>query len=85
MNSFKTLDWLEAAPRWFGRDTDDLGAAERKALSHAVLREALTEDPNHKQPPQPRAPRENGGESHRICEGYPLARGRAKSRTRDNL
>ena len=48
MNRFKNLDWMEAAPRWFGRGAADLGAAERKALQHAALREALTEDPNHK-------------------------------------
>ena len=48
MNRFKNLDWIEAAPRWFGRGAEQLGAAERKALQHAALREALTEDPNHK-------------------------------------
>ncbi|MDO9453603.1 MAG: DUF1003 domain-containing protein [Stagnimonas sp.] len=48
MNRFKPLDYLEAAPRWFGRATDALGAAERKALSRAAKHQALIEDPNHK-------------------------------------
>ena len=48
MNRFKPLDYLEAAPRWFGRGADALGAAERKALTRAAKRQALTEDPNSK-------------------------------------
>ncbi len=35
MTQPKPLDYLESAARWFGRGTDDLGSAERKALAHA--------------------------------------------------
>lgn len=48
MTQPKPLDYLESAARWFGRGTDDLGSAERKALAHAARRQALTEDPNRK-------------------------------------
>ncbi len=48
MNRFKPLDYLEAAPRWFGRAADALGASERKALRRAAAHQALTEDPNNK-------------------------------------
>ena len=58
---------------------DAPGAKQPAGTDHAA------EDPNHEQPPQPRAPRKNGGESHKLSEGYPLTRGRAKSRTGDNL
>jgi len=43
-----TLDYVRAATRWFGRQPDELGASERKALARAVQRRTLTEDPNRK-------------------------------------
>ena len=72
---------LERGDRWAAPiAADDAPRAKQPAgTEHAA------EDPNHEQPPQPRAPRKNGGESHRMSEGYPLARGRAKSRTGDTL
>lgn len=48
MNRFKPLDYLDAASRWFGRGTDALGSAERKALARAAKHQTLTEDPNRK-------------------------------------
>ncbi|PPE74913.1 hypothetical protein C3942_04345 [Solimonas fluminis] len=41
-----SLNYLDAAARWFGRSPDDLGEAERRALAHAARRQAATEDPN---------------------------------------
>jgi len=43
-----SLNYFEAAVRWFGRSTDDLGSAERKALEGAARQQAITEDPNRK-------------------------------------
>ncbi len=48
MTRFKSLDYSEAASRWFGRGADALGGAERKALAHAAKHRTLTRDPNHK-------------------------------------
>lgn len=48
MSKFKALNYLEAATRWFGRDSSDLDAAARKALARAERRQTLTEDPNRK-------------------------------------
>jgi uncharacterized membrane protein len=48
MNRSKPLNYLEAAARWFGRRTDDLDSATRKALDRAARRQTLTEDPNRK-------------------------------------
>ena len=48
MNRSKPLNYLEAAARWFGRKTDDLDSATRKALDRAARRQTLTEDPNRK-------------------------------------
>jgi uncharacterized membrane protein len=42
------LDYLHAAAKWFGRQPEELGASERKALALAVQRRALSEDPNRK-------------------------------------
>lgn len=46
MNRPVSLDYLHAATRWFGRNPDQLGASERKALEGAAQRRALIEDPN---------------------------------------
>jgi len=40
-----SLDYLQAAARWFGRQPDQLGASERKALQRAVERRTLIENP----------------------------------------
>ena len=40
-----TLDYLQAAARWFGRHPDQLGASEWKALQRAVERRTLIENP----------------------------------------
>jgi len=47
MNHPASLDYLHAATRWFGRNPDQLGASERRALEGAAARRALSEDPNH--------------------------------------
>jgi uncharacterized membrane protein len=46
MNHSASLDYLHAATRWFGRNHDQLGASERRALEGAAARRALSEDPN---------------------------------------
>ena len=46
MNRPISLDYLHAATRWFGRNPDQLGASERKALEGAAQRRALSENPN---------------------------------------
>jgi uncharacterized membrane protein len=46
MNHSASLDYLRAANRWFGRNPDQLGASERRALEGAAARRALSEDPN---------------------------------------
>jgi uncharacterized membrane protein len=43
-----TLDYVHAAAKWFGRQPDQLGASERKALERAVQRRTLIEDPNRR-------------------------------------
>lgn len=48
MNRNASLDYRQAATRWFGRGPDQLGASERKALERATERRALSEDPNLK-------------------------------------
>lgn len=48
MNRNASLDYRQAAIRWFGHSADQLGASERKALERAVQRRALSEDPNLK-------------------------------------
>ena len=48
MSSLTPLNYFEAAARWFGRGTDDLDGATRKALTRAARRQTLTEDPNRK-------------------------------------
>ena len=45
MNRPMSLDYLQAAARWFGRHPDQLGASERKALQRAVERRTLIENP----------------------------------------
>jgi len=42
------LDYLHAAAQWFGRQPDQLGASERKALERAAQRRTLIEDPNQR-------------------------------------
>jgi uncharacterized membrane protein len=42
------LDYVHAAAKWFGRHPDELGASERKALTLAVQRRTLIEDPSRK-------------------------------------
>ena len=42
------LNYLEAASRWFGRRSDDLGRSERRALARAAKRRAFDEDPNER-------------------------------------
>lgn len=48
MNRNVSLDYHQAAVRWFGHGPDQLGASERKALERAAQRRALSEDPNIK-------------------------------------
>jgi len=45
MNRPMSLEYLQAAARWFGRQPDQLGASERKALQRAVERRTLIENP----------------------------------------
>ena len=45
VNRPMSLDYLQAAARWFGRQPDQLGASERKALQRAVERRTLIENP----------------------------------------
>jgi uncharacterized membrane protein len=40
-----SLDYVNAAARWFGRHPDQLGPGERKALERALERRTLSEDP----------------------------------------
>jgi len=40
-----TLDYLQSAVRWFGRQPDQLGASERRALQRAIDRRTLSENP----------------------------------------
>jgi uncharacterized membrane protein len=40
-----SLDYHQAAIRWFGHSSDQLSASERKALESAAQRRALSEDP----------------------------------------
>jgi uncharacterized membrane protein len=40
-----SIDYLHSATQWFGRNPDQLGASERKALDSAVERRALSENP----------------------------------------
>lgn len=42
------LDYAHAAARWFGRQPDQLGASERKALERVVQRRTLIEDPSQR-------------------------------------
>ena len=48
MSRTPPLDYVQAAAGWFGRKTEDLGTAERKALEYAARRQAFIEDPIRK-------------------------------------
>jgi uncharacterized membrane protein len=43
-----SLDYLQAAARWFGRKPEEFGPAERRAVNRAARRLALAEDPIRK-------------------------------------
>jgi uncharacterized membrane protein len=48
MSHNASLDYLQAAARWFGRKPEEFDAVERRAVHRAAKRLALTEDPNRK-------------------------------------